>query len=844
MKTGFRLILLFSIVLMDLKSQSAIAKNSRFLSIDSIPDSSMKIYRETPAKINDLVHTKLEVRFDYARHYLYGKEWVSIKPHFYPTDSLSLDAKGMDIHYIGMQEGNIRHKLDYVYTGDILKINLGKTFLRNQIYTIYIDYTAKPEEIKQKGSAAITSAKGLYFINSDGKDPNKPIQIWTQGETESSSCWFPTLDKPNQKTTDEISMTVPSKYVTLSNGKLVLQKKNQDGTRTDTWKMELPHAPYLFMMAVGDFKIYHDHWKNKEVNYYLEPKYAPYAHQIFGNTPEMMSYYAKITGIDFPWNKYSQIVVRDYVSGAMENTTATLHGEGVQKTARELLDEDQETVICHELFHQWFGDYVTCESWSNITLNESFATLAEILWTGHKKGKEAEDAERYDKLHTYLNGTQNGDSPSLVRFHYADREDVFDNVSYPKGSVILYGLKNLIGDDAFYSGLNLYLKTNAFKTAEAPQLRLAFEQVTGMDLNWYFNQWYYGEGHPILDIESNYSSGFIHFKINQVQDSILPAFRLPIKIGLYHDGKMETRSVILDKRSQSLSFPCESRPNFIDWDIDKILVGEIRDHKSPEEYAFSYIHAPSFSNRMEAVQNALKDPSNSVNLNLLIQALKDPYYSIRRETVQGLDLKKPEILEATEPELFKMSTSDPKMPIRANCIEKLCETGNSKYIPICRQGLKNDSYSVMGASLNGFLILNPEEAEKELLKMDPETKSHLDGPIANYYASKGEDIHEDFYNKIFSSDNQAKQIQILPYYLLYLRRNINPTITQNGVDNILKLLSERHNTEDNHEFIAIFRGISGAKTDEASVSSDNKLKDILLKQSQIFNKGVLSLQKN
>jgi aminopeptidase N len=156
------------------------------------------------------------------------------------------------------------------------------------------------------------------------------------GRNRSSSAWFPTIDKPNQKTTDEISMTVPAKYVTLSNGRLASKKVNADGTRTDTWKMELPHSPYLFMMAVGDFKIYKDKWRGKEVSYYLEPKYAPYAKDIFGFTPEVMEFYSKTLGVDYPWNKYSQIVVRDYVSGAMENTTATLHGDYVQGTKREL----------------------------------------------------------------------------------------------------------------------------------------------------------------------------------------------------------------------------------------------------------------------------------------------------------------------------------------------------------------------------------------------------------------------------------------------------------------------------------------------------------------------------
>ena len=243
-------------------------------------------YRPSATKINDLVHTKLDVRFDYAKRYLYGQEWVTLKPHAYPTDSLRLDAKGMDIKAVAMMSGSQRTALKYTYSDAAnLRISLGRTFKPGEEYTIYLDYTAKPDELKVEGSAAITDAKGLYFINPDSAVAGKPVQIWTQGETEGSSAWFPTIDRPNQKTTEEISMTVPAKYVTLSNGRLVSSTPAGPGLRTDVWKMELPHAPYLFMMAVGDFKIYKDTWRGKEVSYYLEPNYAPFAKQIFGNTP-------------------------------------------------------------------------------------------------------------------------------------------------------------------------------------------------------------------------------------------------------------------------------------------------------------------------------------------------------------------------------------------------------------------------------------------------------------------------------------------------------------------------------------------------------------------------------
>ena len=269
--------------------------------------------------------------------------------------------------------------------------------------------------------------------------------------------------------------------------------------------MDLPHAPYLLMMAVGEYSIIKDSYKGKEVSYYVEKEYAPVARKIFGLTPEMIAFYSRITGVDFPWSKYSQIVARDYISGAMENTTATLHGESAQQDARQLVDENRwEDIISHELFHQWFGDYVTTESWSNITLNESFADFSETLWREYKHGKDAGDEHNFQSMQNYL--FSNSANKDLVRFYYKDREDMFDAVSYQKGGRIINMLRYCVGDSAFFKSLNLYLKTRKFNSAEAQDLRLAFEEVTGQDLNWFWNQWYYGSGHPKLDINYDYAA--------------------------------------------------------------------------------------------------------------------------------------------------------------------------------------------------------------------------------------------------------------------------------------------------------------------------------------------------
>ena len=377
------------------------------MAISQVTDSSWnKDIKYAAERINNLSHTKLDVKFDYDKSYLYGKAWITLSPHFYPTDSLRLDAKGMEINKVALIKGSGGMvPLNYTYDGLSMNIKLDRTYKKNEKYTVYIDYTAKPDEFEAKMGNKLLGVKGLYFINPKGEDKEKPIQIWTQGETESSSAWFPTIDKTNQKTTQEMYMTVPSKYVSLSNGKLISQKQNSDGTRTDYWKMDLPHAPYLFFMGVGDYAVVKDSWRGKEVNYYVEKEYGPVAKRIFGNTPEMMTYFSKITGVDFPWVKYSQITGREYVAGAMENTTATIHQDAAQQDARELVDGNSwEGTIAHELFHQWFGDYVTAEQWTNLTLNESFADYSQTLWSEYKYGQDEGDAFHRDTEHAERGG--------------------------------------------------------------------------------------------------------------------------------------------------------------------------------------------------------------------------------------------------------------------------------------------------------------------------------------------------------------------------------------------------------------------------------------------------------
>ncbi|PZR23011.1 MAG: peptidase M1 [Citrobacter freundii] len=699
------------------------------------------VYRETATKINKLIHTKLDVKPDYSKSYLYGKAWLTLQPYFYPTDSLTLDAKGMEFKKVALLANGKETPLKYEYNDWQLRIQLGKTYTANEKYTIYIDYIAKPDEFDAKyGQGAMLGIKGLYFINPRGEEKDKPTQIWTQGETESSSAWFPTIDKTAQKTTQELTVTVPDKYITLSNGKLISQKKNADGTRSDYWKMDLPHSPYLFFLGVGEYAVTKDTWRGKEVNYYVEKEYGPVAKKIFGNTPEMMTFFSKATGVEFPWIKYSQITGRDYVAGAMENTTATLHQESAQQDARELVDGNQwESTIAHELFHQWFGDYVTAESWSNLTLNESFANYSETLWDEYKYGKDAGDAQNYSDMVGYLNSRS--DKLDLVRFHYRDKEDMFDAVSYNKGGRILHMLRKEIGDSAFFKALNLYLTTNKFKSAEAHQLRLAFEEVTGRDLNWYFNQWYFGSGHPLVSIDYVYDDAAkkVNVIVKQTQTSG-KIFQLPLTIDVYNGEKKTRYKVWADNATDTFSFSYTTRPDLVNVDADKILLWVKKDNKTLDNFIHQYKYAGNYVDRREAIDFASRNQKDPKAIALLKTALNDPYFGLRSLAIARLDLKNEAVKTSVEPTLVNLAKTDKNSLVKASAIFALGQYRKKEYAPIFKAAINDSSYSVAGRALTSLSLVDSVTSlslAKELSKQ--KAKGLLKSAIQSEFAKSGDE---------------------------------------------------------------------------------------------------------
>ncbi|MBV6647739.1 MAG: M1 family metallopeptidase, partial [Cyclobacteriaceae bacterium] len=562
-------------------------------------------YEGSTARTMDLIHTELRISFDWEKHWVIGQATLVLKPYFYPQDFVRLDAKGFDIHKIGDLSGDSSY--DYQYDGMELLIDLGREISKDDTISIKITYTAKPDEYEEGGSQAIVSDKGLFFIKPSPAFPDKPKQIWTQGETESNSKWFPTIDTPNERCTSDIYVTVDHIYSTLSNGRLVSSQVHGDTARTDHWKMELPHAPYLFMLGIGEFAKVSASSKSLEINYWVEQDYAQHAKAVFGHTPEMIAFFSDLLGVQYPWAKYDQVVVRDFVSGAMENTTAVVFNDGLQLTTREAIDINWDDIISHELFHHWFGNLVTCESWSNLPLNESFATYGEYLWINHKYGKDEADYHHIESLNNYLSEASEK-QVDLIRFSYDHREDMFDSHSYDKGGLILHYLRSYVGDEAFFKALNLYLNRNKFKSVEIHDLRLAFEDITGEDLNWFFTQWFFNSGHPILEVSHRHENDTIYIGVEQMQDlTKYPLFRLPVYLDVIREGELMSFPIVVEDKEHEFKLPSKQAPEAVIFDSEHLIVGTVQHFKKPEELITQLMATAHLVSRYEAILKLLSD---------------------------------------------------------------------------------------------------------------------------------------------------------------------------------------------------------------------------------------------
>jgi len=787
---------------------TASAKSPERTELIRLLEHKIEAYQGSRQRDFDLLHTALDLRFDYENEWVLGTAVLTLKPYFFPQKELVLDAKDFEVHQYALLTKDGEQALNFRYNGKKLTAYLSQSFGREDTIRVKIKYTAMPNENAGSGSRAITDTKGLYFINPKGEEVNKPRQIWTQGETEHNSKWYPTIDSPNERGTQEIRLTVASQFRTLSNGVLTSKTDNGDGTRTDHWVMDLPHAPYLAAVVVGDFVEIQDEWDGMQVNYYVEKAFEAGAKKVFAHTPEMIGFFSKLLGVRYPWQRYDQVVVRDFVSGAMENTTISIFMEELNLTEREAIDSEWDGIIAHELFHQWFGNYVTNESWANLTLNEAFGNYAEYLWYEYKNGKDDADMHQVSEMEQYFDEAR-GKQVDLVRFYHEDGEDMFDSHSYAKGGRILHMLRRHLGDEAFFAALKYYLEKNAFRAVEVHDLRLAFEEVTGMDLNWYFNQWFLASGHPILEYEVDYSQPEnLLLTVAQRQDfTNTPLYKMPFKVSWYHEGKRHEKELVLDKAWQQFAIENQVPVAALFVDEAKEILAEKRSFRGKEHFIHQYRSSQLGVARFEALDSLSTYYAEDMDVAALIgKGLEDEFWAIRELAIMKISQHPEWILaiDQLEDRLYTIAEQDPKHTVRLGAIELLSLIDGEKYAPAFLRWMNHPSYYVAGAALGAYLEEEANANRDEIAeRFEEERNIRIIVALADYYISeeisgKGDWFHE----KLEQLSGQS-----LYYYLGYYGDYFAKLPQEGAPQAIERLQNLAGNHRANYVRIAAFMGL-------------------------------------
>ncbi len=756
------------------------------------------VYKGSETRKTDLIHTSAQIRFDWEKKQAHALATLSLTAYRHPVDTVYLDAKAMLIHFVGLgRDTASATELQYEYDGEKLAVILNKPLTHKDTQSLVLTYTARPEEVTDNGGVAITSEKGLFFINADGSEKNKSRQIWTQGEIQSTSCWLPTIDAPNEKMTHELFITVHDTLTTASNGELLGSTKNGE-LRTDHWSMKKPHAPYLVAMVIGQFHIGEDSWRGIPVRYFVDEEYAGSCMGIFGNTPEMMEFFSNKLNYPYPWPKYDQAVVYDYVSGAMENTTLTVHGGMLRLKSRELYDEEYEDVIAHELFHHWFGDLVTCESWGQLPLNESFATYGEYLWREHKYGRDDADEHLYHDLQQYLAEAM-GKQEKLIRTDFDSPEDMFDAHSYQKGGLTLHMLRCYLGDEDFFDGLNLYLERHAFGTAEIHDLRQAFEEVSGQDLTWFFDQWFFRAGHPMLKVEHNLEwnddpvlGNYYSIKVDQeVSVSGQAPFRLPVQVVFVYENRREIKYIEIDEVNEYFLWELEEKPLWVGFDAQAMILGRVSETRDEEGWLAQLKHAKTYRHRLLAMEHLAESEEILTLFEAVAIGLTDPHYSIRNKAMEQMKLLSPDQQHEFTDILIDNAKNHPKAATRAAAFIALALDPVTNLDPAIQAGLNDSSYRVNASALRLLYAIQPDSAIAISKKWAYSESEQLRYNALSLLAKQQEDYTDIFLDQWYNEDGE--RFYLVAMVNLYLKQNDNPDVA-------FKLLDAINGFEPEEEF--------------------------------------------
>lgn len=592
-------------------------------------------------------HIALNLKFDWEKEQTFGTATVTLAPLLPNFQTVELDAGAMTINSVKMNGKDL--KFTYDEANSNLSINLDRVYRIGEALTFTVDYRTKGEIVSN--TLGFGAGGGLKFIKPDANNPNRRRQIWTQGETDYNRFWFPSYDSPNDFRTSEITATVEKPMFVVSNGKLMSRKDNKDGTETFHWKMDTPFANYLTSIVVGEYAEIKGDYQGIPVLTYLYPHEAKEGAASVEKLPEMVKFFSEKIGIKYPYVKYAQTMAEGF-NGGMENITATTMTPSMIHDRRTLLDFDSEPLQAHELAHQWFGNYVTCREWSEIWLNESFATYFQALWDEHSKGHDYFlYADVRSNQQAYFNTWNQGNRRPIVTKYYTNGDALFDTYAYPRGAAVLHMLRKHLGDEMFFKSLKYYLIKHANSPVQTEELRIAIEETTGQSMDWFFDQWLYKMGHPVFEVTQNYDAAAkkLTLKVRQTQ-KIDPLNEYPqaeffqARVDVEIDGRIE--QVWLKPQAENVfTFDASVQPQLVNFDYEGTLIKEIKFEKSTDELLYQFKSGKDVLGRVWAMNQLVprwksKD-TNEADKTKILAALNqaitaEPIWQIRRDVIQAI----------------------------------------------------------------------------------------------------------------------------------------------------------------------------------------------------------------
>jgi aminopeptidase N len=562
----------------------------------AIVTASVRLNADEPYARNrdyDLQHSKIALRFDVEHKKVIGDVTHSVSILREGTSKLAFDSVALSIESVTVNKVPAKFET----TASKLIVPLSAPAHPGEKFDVEIRYEATP-------------VKGLYFILPDKDYPNRPKQIWTQGESEDTRYYLPTYDYPNDRLTTETILTVPASWITVANGKLASVTKTTNDMKTWTWRESLPSSTYLITVVAGEFDEVKQTWRGLPVTYYAPKGRGDRLTPNYERTPAMMELFSKKLGFDYPWEKYSQTMVDDFVAGGMENSSATTNTSSSLRNPK-LIPEfpgDEDALISHELAHQWFGDTVTCNDWGNIWLNEGFATFFETLWTESHYPKDQADYDRWNAIHEWL-AQENLYAKSIVRHDFDDSSE-FDDNAYGKGGLVLYMLRQQIGEDAFYRGLHHYLEVHRGQNVVTADLIKSLDEANHINLQQFFDEWIYGAGAPKFDVSYSYDDAKhqIALTVKQTQkvEGRVGIFHVPVDVEITTASGAKLHKIAVAKDSETFLLPSDTAPLMVLFDKGGQILKSAEFHKEKKEWLYQLKNATDLADRAEAVQALAK----------------------------------------------------------------------------------------------------------------------------------------------------------------------------------------------------------------------------------------------